>query len=97
MNLTEAIKSYEEAEEAIGDFFNTDIWLGINVLIENKYAEYGTCDEVNYEVDGEVYSFEVWGTSRHEKDGYVLFTGEDNGEKSHYLFKKENQVEELEW
>jgi len=94
-NIEEAISAYEEAEKNIGDFFSTEIWLGIMILLEDEWCEgYG---EITFRNDGEVYAFEVYGTSKWEKDGYTFFTGEDNGEKSHYLFKIENKVDEIEY
>jgi len=94
MNIEEAIESVKKGGKAIGDFFGTDIWYGIRFMLENKWQDYS--DEITYERDGDIYGFEIWGTSRWEKDGYVMFVGQDDGEKDHYIFKLENRVEDLE-
>lgn len=94
-SLQEAIDQYQNAKKFIGDFFGVKIWHPINVLLDDKWSERYNGD-VTYDNNGEIYSFELYGTSRWEKDGYVMFVGCDNGEKDVYLFKMENKVEDME-
>ena len=92
--IDEALKTYNEAETFIGKYFNTNIFYGIRIFFNEKWCENDR--EITYEYDGDIYSFEIYGTSRFEKDEHIMFIGEDNGEKDHYIFRKSNCVEYLE-
>jgi hypothetical protein len=92
MEIKDAINQYESARKAIGDFFEIDIYNDVQILLDCRWYDYDEQhDSVSFDQNEERYGFEVYGTSRWEKDGYVLFVGDDGcGNRDHYLFKKDN-------
>jgi len=98
INLEKEIDNYNKAKDAIGEFFDVGIDRGIVFELDTKWTDYsekhgsiGFC----LENDEFQYSFTVYGTSRWERDGYVLFVGNNCwSEKEMYIFKLENKDEE---
>jgi len=79
-------------------FFGTDIWNSIIFYLDEKWTDYSNQHgSIGFDLENEdfQYSFDIYGTSRWEKGGYVLFVGNDGcGNTDMYVFKLANKVEE---
>jgi len=92
-NIEEAFSQYKLAKGKIAEFFDCDcVWYNINDLTDDCWNETGGHNgSVRWGEDAEYgseYSMDVYGTCRWEKDGFVLFVGDDGcGNRDMYLFR----------
>jgi hypothetical protein len=97
MNIKEAFEQYQNAEDFIANFFGGETYYGIEFHLDNKWYDWGS--EVGWFDDGEdIYSFEIYGSMRWERDGYVMFVGDDGcGNRGCYIFSLEHKCTMEEW
>ena len=97
-SFEDILKNYSEARGAIGEFFDdAPMWYDLIDHTDEVWTDYGEeHDSIGFDLEDDEfqYSFEVYGTSRWEKEGYVLFVGNDGcGNRDLYLFKTANKDE----
>ena len=93
MNIQQKLQEYRELRREIGNFFGTAIYYNITDVSDEKWSESDRNVEYNQRGDEFNYSFRIRGTSRWEKDGYVLFLGINcSGDADLYVFSLENKV-----
>lgn len=81
-------------------FFGVDIHWNIRFFPDAKWCtSYGdrTILWEDPENDNGVYSFEIYGTYNKEKDGFILFVGDDHPYRDVYVFNMDNKVEGLDF
>lgn len=97
MAVHEVADRFFSAEEALWKMFGLEpMPYPVDDLRECRWAESGReviWDEGSDSID----AGEIYGTSRWEADGHVMFCLFVNSVKRACLFRAENQVEEIEW
>ena len=105
IDIEKVFSNYSSFKEIIGEFFDCDcVWYNIILMLEEKWTDYGAGhDEIGWEplideegvMDGFNYSCDIYGTSRWEKDDFVMVVGGDGcGNRDIYIFRKSNKVVE---
>lgn len=100
--VTASFDLYTEARERLANVFGIDdlwynlIWCGDEKWAEDEYrVQYdftGMDDWGNAEFD---YYFEIYGRSRWQAHGYVLFVGDNHcGDRDMYIFDLSKKVSE---
>ena len=100
MNIKDELVAYHKARENLGKLFgDAPMWYNIIDHTDQPWSEDGKDISWDYcgneDEDRELqYSIEIYGTSRWEKDGFVLIAAYDgSGNRDMYLFDNNNKVE----
>ena len=95
--MKELLEIYTGANFKIAEKFGLkSMWYGMRDFTSSEW--YGDMSDVLYRgEDGEVYGFEVYGTSRWTSDcgEYTMYVGDDNGTKDFYIFLNDKMVDWL--
>ncbi|MGL4521340.1 MAG: hypothetical protein ACRCWQ_02140 [Bacilli bacterium] len=98
--IQEAFAKYALARENLGKLFETEIDYDVIDLTNEKWLE-ADCEYVKYGLIGKDtfgdsefdYSFEIYGSSRWQSHGYVLFVGYDwSGNRGMCMFDLANRL-----
>lgn len=107
MEFKEALKQYQNFRSFLGDYFDCgELWYNLIDHTDCIWGEWPNSgfgwsepddnDPLPGDDDFEfMYGAELYGTSRWEKNGYVLFVGDDGcGNRDMYLFDNNKKVDE---